>query len=400
MNFEPMKILIVDPDEVVVKPLRDALIKRGFRVGHVANGEMAFQICEKSIPTAIITEAVLPDMNGEDFLRRLQRKKSARNVSVIFISEQKMLDDRIIVIELGGDDYVSKPFDADEVVTRLELLIDEKEAVHHDWLQQNPEKSFSGTLSEMNLLDLIEIFEVASKSGILRLRRNGKEGHVLLADGEVLDAEANGRSAEEAIDIMLTWSDGYFNAEFHQVSHKRNLSLSTKDLLSKAALRLSRWTELTDAVPPLNVVIERNAQMPDDIELTNNEEKALAQLDSPRTIIKVIDAMRCDPLQAIIAVRGLFEKEAIIQSGQTQSVNDGTMPKKDFRSKTDLTRKEEIMSRIASLFEIGDTASVSSINGDSEDSIRNRTISNNRHRRKSLHPLTRTELLLIRERLL
>ena len=399
MNFEPMKILIVDPDEVVVQPLRDALIKRGFRVGHVANGEMAFQICEKSMPTAIITEAVLPDMNGEDFLRRLQRKKSAQNVSIIFVSDQKMLDDRIVVIELGGDDYVSKPFDADEIITRLELLIDEKEAVHHDWLQQNPEKSFSGTLSEMNLLDLIEIFEVASKSGILRLRRNGKEGHVLLADGEVLDAEVNGRSAEEAIDIMLTWSDGYFNAEFHQVSHKRNLSLSTKDLLSKAALRLSRWTELTDAVPPLNVVIERNAQLPDDIELTKNEEKALSQLDSPRTIIKVIDAMKCDPLQAIIAVRGLFEKEAIIQSGQAQSGNEGIMAKKEARIKTDLTRKEDIMARIASLFEVGDSSSVSS-NGDSADSDHKKNIANNRHRRKSLHPLTRTELLLIRERLL
>lgn len=116
-----MQLLLIEDDELVASGLVAGLELDGFVVDHVSNGRQASQAMGLFTPDAVILDLGLPDADGMAMLR--QWRSEGLNAPVLILTARDALNDRVAGLEAGGDDYVLKPFELDELAARLRALV-------------------------------------------------------------------------------------------------------------------------------------------------------------------------------------------------------------------------------------------------------------------------------------
>ena len=115
-----MGILIVDDDALLRRSLAFNLEKAGYRASTAASAEDALARAHLDPPDLILLDIGLPGMDGLDALRRLRQE---HDVPVIFLTARRRELDQILGLELGADDYVTKPFDIDVLLARIKAVL-------------------------------------------------------------------------------------------------------------------------------------------------------------------------------------------------------------------------------------------------------------------------------------
>jgi DNA-binding response OmpR family regulator len=112
-------ILVVDDEPKIVKLVRDYLERAGFAVRVAGNGKDALSQARSEKPDLVILDLGLPQMDGLDVTRALRK---ISNVPIIMLTGRSEESDKLIGLELGADDYVTKPFSPKELVARVRVL--------------------------------------------------------------------------------------------------------------------------------------------------------------------------------------------------------------------------------------------------------------------------------------
>jgi two-component system sensor histidine kinase/response regulator len=112
-------ILIVDDTPANLKILSEILSAEGYKVRPVPNGKLALQVAEREKPDLILLDIMMPDMNGYQVCQQLKEDQNLSDVPVIFISALNDTNDIVKALTTGGVDYITKPFQAEEVKARV-----------------------------------------------------------------------------------------------------------------------------------------------------------------------------------------------------------------------------------------------------------------------------------------
>ncbi|WP_137596938.1 response regulator transcription factor [Paucilactobacillus kaifaensis] len=115
------KILVVDDEPAIVTLLTHNLGQQGFETLTASDGKTAIQTAQTNILDCILLDLMLPDMDGLVVIKQLRQLQN--DVPVIIITAKSQEVDRIIGLELGADDYISKPFSPREVVARINAVL-------------------------------------------------------------------------------------------------------------------------------------------------------------------------------------------------------------------------------------------------------------------------------------
>ncbi len=113
-------ILVVDDDSRLRNVVRYALVRAGFTVTEAADGVTALARISTDAPDLIVLDVMMPEMDGITFCRQLRRTS---DVPIVFLSSRSDEIDRVLGLELGGDDYVTKPFSPRELVSRVKAVL-------------------------------------------------------------------------------------------------------------------------------------------------------------------------------------------------------------------------------------------------------------------------------------
>ncbi len=113
-------VLVVDDEPAIVQLVRDYLERAGFDVTTAATGEAALQLFGRARPDLVILDLALPEMDGLDVARLMRR---SGDVPIIMLTARADEADRVAGLELGADDYVTKPFSAREIVARVRAVM-------------------------------------------------------------------------------------------------------------------------------------------------------------------------------------------------------------------------------------------------------------------------------------
>ena len=119
-NFERRRILVVDDEERMVRFIRMNLEHDGFEVSEAFNGKEAIQKIRDVTPDLILLDVMMPDIDGFDVLETV---REVSQVPVIMLTAKGEEDDRVRGLELGADDYVTKPFSPRELVSRVKAVL-------------------------------------------------------------------------------------------------------------------------------------------------------------------------------------------------------------------------------------------------------------------------------------
>ncbi len=113
-------VLVVDDEPAIVEIVRDYLVDAGFRVSSARSGEEALAVFRSVLPDLIVLDLGLPGVDGLDVARTVRRSSS---VPIIVLTARGEETDRIVGLELGADDYVTKPFSPRELLARVRAVL-------------------------------------------------------------------------------------------------------------------------------------------------------------------------------------------------------------------------------------------------------------------------------------
>ncbi|WP_413165246.1 response regulator [Capilliphycus salinus ALCB114379] len=119
-NIDKGNIVVVDDTPDNLRLLGNILRKEGYKVRLIPNGELALSGIELLLPDLILLDIMMPDMNGYEVCQRLKANQRTQDVPVIFISAIDEVADKVKAFEAGGVDYITKPFQVQEVLARVE----------------------------------------------------------------------------------------------------------------------------------------------------------------------------------------------------------------------------------------------------------------------------------------
>ena len=117
------KILIVEDDRDIVKMIEYNLKKEGFRTISANDGDDGLDSAVRERPDLILLDLMLPGMDGLGVCRALKSEKKTANIPIIMLTAKAQESDKIVGLELGADDYVTKPFSPRELIARIKAVL-------------------------------------------------------------------------------------------------------------------------------------------------------------------------------------------------------------------------------------------------------------------------------------
>ncbi len=133
MEYRGKKILLVEDDKTLNFIIRDNLEEAGYVVTSVEDGEKAFQSFQKNEFDLCLFDVMLPKLDGFSLAKKVRENNQA--IPILFLTAKSMTEDKINGFELGGDDYITKPFSMDELLMRIRVFL--KRSLGSD--ESNPE---------------------------------------------------------------------------------------------------------------------------------------------------------------------------------------------------------------------------------------------------------------------
>lgn len=179
-----MKILIAEDDLYIRQGLRDLLEQEGYSVIMAENGQIALDKFASEAPQFVILDIMMPELDGYSVCREIRRRDT--EVPVVFLSAKSEEIDRVIGLELGADDYISKPFGVREVIARIR-------AITRRYLKTQPKQQ--------------------------------QDAHFVMGDLQVYPQELRARRGEQAFDLSLR------EVNILRVLHENRGQVVTRDQL-------------------------------------------------------------------------------------------------------------------------------------------------------------------------
>ncbi|MCL6435683.1 MAG: response regulator transcription factor [Leptolyngbyaceae cyanobacterium HOT.MB2.61] len=141
------RILVVDDDTTLRMALTRYLEKRGYLVQDVGSGIEALKIFEEDPPDLVVSDVMMPEMDGFEFCRRLRATRSGQLVPFIFLSSKGEVEDRVQGHSIGADDYLIKPFEPRELLAKIEAQLERSRRIHTEIIRLLQKVEVNGSAS-------------------------------------------------------------------------------------------------------------------------------------------------------------------------------------------------------------------------------------------------------------
>jgi DNA-binding response OmpR family regulator len=119
----PQKILVIEDDLDIAHLLKHYLIRENYSVSTATSGSTGLNLVTKEKPNLVILDLMLPEMDGLEVCRRLRRNPATAQIPILILTAKGEETDKVVGLEMGGDDYVTKPFSSKELLARVRALL-------------------------------------------------------------------------------------------------------------------------------------------------------------------------------------------------------------------------------------------------------------------------------------
>jgi DNA-binding response OmpR family regulator len=230
----------VDDEPKLRNILARVLNERGFEVETAINGRQALDMIPEFEPHLVIADIAMPEMDGFELCKRIRSDDRFGTLRFIFLTAKDAREDEIEGLSLGADDYITKPFDVDKLLARVEARLRWLDTAQDVARQMDTSCIIEGGLGSRNLIDILQILEMSQKTGELMVEADSKKARVNLSGGVIVFAESGNAQGKMAVYEALTWIEGRFC--FHPQD-----AVSGKDHLPITPLLLE-WARIADEI--------------------------------------------------------------------------------------------------------------------------------------------------------
>jgi CheY-like chemotaxis protein len=308
-------LLLVDGDAKNLRVMEVSLKKAGFQVTTAVNGRDALEKVQISSPDLVLSDTRLSELDGFELCRRMKADPRFEKIPFVFLTSQKALEDKVRGLELGGEDYLTKPIYIREIVMRMKMILQKAD---ERFERRESKGGFAGDLSDMGVVDLVQTFEVGRKTGQVNIEGE-HSGAIYFRDGRVVDAELGKLVGENAFYRILNTFEGKFDVHFEAVERADRIEVSTQGLLLEGMRRLDEWGRMLEQLPALETVFEIDyRQLAERLSEIPDEVNALLRLfDGRRSLSRVVEDSNFEDLAALGIISKLYFEGLIRELGST-----------------------------------------------------------------------------------
>lgn len=236
MKFTTHTVLVVDDEPGILQILSMGIKRLGCRVVTASNGEEALQLAEQFQPNLIISDLVMPQMDGSQLFSSLRKHPTLSHVPFVCLTSNRLEKERLAALNRGVEDFWIKPFSLAEVVLRVGKL----------FLRHRKTADFSGQLSRVAFPELLQLLEHGGKTGMLKLRSDTREATLFFDQGVMLDARYDSFPSEVVVYKLIHWMSGEFMFFAQPVNCEKKLKFNTQQLLMEGLRRYDEASCLMD----------------------------------------------------------------------------------------------------------------------------------------------------------
>jgi DNA-binding LytR/AlgR family response regulator len=178
------KILIIEDDSLIIDSIQDLFEYEGYEVFLAGNGSEGITSAKKNLPDIIVSDIAMPGISGYDVLRELQIDETTVGIPFIFLTAKVEKSDFRLGMELGADDYITKPFKLDELLRAVETRIrkNEEKKSHLPVMLNEPERKLSDEdhifIQDKNHPAFIKV------ENIMHIAAEAEYSNIFLSDGK------------------------------------------------------------------------------------------------------------------------------------------------------------------------------------------------------------------------
>jgi len=229
-----VKILLVDDNPMVLGMLRQCLAPLAI-VSTATDGADALLKAVDDPPDLLVSDYRMPGMDGRQLVEKLKSRPATAGVSVVLLATKNDISERLSQQD-PADDFVEKPFFLKEATHRIKRVID-KIALEKMAKAASTNGVLRGSLSQMNVIDLVQSLEMGRKSCLLTLTNEKERCEMYFTEGQVVHAAYGSLTGDEAVFKVLRWMGGNFQIDFEGKTTAQTTRLRTQGLLMEG-LRL------------------------------------------------------------------------------------------------------------------------------------------------------------------
>lgn len=325
-------ILVVDADTKSQKVLEISLKKAGYRVVITESVSQAREAVQEGEPDLIISDTQFSS-GGEDgfaFCKNLKSHARHRQIPFVFLTEQDSLPEKMYGLEVGADEYLTKPVYIKEVISQVEILLQKRA---HARLRVGEVEEFEADLEDVTLIDLLQTIEQERRSGSVEITSGDRRGAVYFNQGNILDALCGKLRGEDALYRLMLWPEGTLKVRYQPMDGRADhVDKDSGALLIEGIRRLEQWYELTAKLPAMNRIYEADYQrLPELLPTLPEEVGRLVRLfDGVRTLNHIVDD---SPFNDIMTLQIM---QRLLADGVLRAVTSSAQPIDPARRRTNL----------------------------------------------------------------
>ena len=230
-----VKVLLVDDNPMVLGMLKQALTPLA-EVSTAGDAADALLKAVDDAPDVLISDYRMPGMDGRQLLEKLKSRPATSGIAVILMASKSDVTERLSHQE-SLEDYIEKPFFLKDALRKIKRVID-RIALEKMAKAAPSDGILRGSLSQMNVVDLVQSLEMGRKSGSLTMTKGDDKCEVFFSQGQVKHAAYGSITGDEAVFKVLRWTDGNFEVNFDGKTTKETTTLNTQGLLMEGLRQL------------------------------------------------------------------------------------------------------------------------------------------------------------------
>jgi DNA-binding response OmpR family regulator len=238
------RALTVDDDPITLRTIAAVLKKEGFDVVMAHDGTEALEKIKLGKFDLVVSDVMMPEMNGWALVRKLRMQPEYAMIPVIFLTSMSSTENRLQGFGLGADDFLAKPFEPADLAVRAQEAVRRAASMHESARKAmlSPVQ-MEGSLEQFGLPTLLMLMNMEKKTGRLLVVNDHDNLQVLVRNGLPIYAALGGTmmlSGKEALYEALTWDLGRFTFTVCAIEQDDEIFTPLNELLVEAAKRVDQ----------------------------------------------------------------------------------------------------------------------------------------------------------------
>jgi CheY-like chemotaxis protein len=336
-----MRVLIADFDRARSRAVAEACQAQGFAVDRARHGAAALETALDRVPSAVVCPIDLPVIDAVRLAEILRGNPRLRHASFVFLVKDEL--DAPMAMD-PRDSVVVSPWLIEDVIANINAVAERSERFGDG----KPESEIEGKLSQISVVDLLQMFQMNQRTGTIRIFRTGSHGGgtVLVRNGQVSDAwiplaDGSNVCGEKALYRLLSWHEGRFEFVPEAVSDGGRITQPTRALLLEGMRQIDEWQKLSGDLPEretrLSLVVARDRIPNHDHPLTRD---VLDAVEAYRRVGEVVDHCAFPDYQVLRVLYDLLARQALVHEA-THPAAEGVSTGEGVFSSAQLRRLRE-----------------------------------------------------------